>query len=100
MGLEGTICPKCGKEFFPTPEHVYKENRLRWCSWSCFSRRKEKKRKQYKIVEQYTLEGVFIRDFDSANQAAEYMGCATQTIRNACTGIVGSARKFIWKYKE
>ena len=100
MSLEGTICPKCGKEFFPYPEHVYKAGSKRYCSWTCFNHRSERKAKKYKAVEQYTLEGVFVRYFDSVNQAAETMGCCPKTIRDVCTGKTKSALKSIWKYKE
>jgi hypothetical protein len=38
--LVGRICPVCGKEFFPTPEHVYKiyffrKGYVLTCSYSC-----------------------------------------------------------------
>ena len=102
MSLEGTICPVCGKEFFPYPEHVYSASGKRYCSWTCFTHRSEGKqrRKKYKTVEQYTLDGVFIRAFDSVNQAAEFMGCCANTIRDACRGKTEKALKHVWKYKE
>lgn len=102
--LEGKNCAKCGREFFPTPEHVYtagKSPRKKYyCSWTCFNHRNERaKTKGYrcKAVGQYTLDGVFIRRFDSANKAAEFMGIAPETVRNACRGKVKKP-KFIWKY--
>ena len=102
MSLEGTICPKCGKEFFPYPEHVYTAKKKRYCSWSCFNHRDEAKRVRVyksKMVQQFTLDGKLIREFKSVNQAAEYMGCSAQTIRNACNGKTMKSPKFIWKYK-
>ena len=103
--IEGAICPKCGKEFFPYPEHVYTAKGKRYCSWSCFNHRNEGKIKiarayKCKIVQQYTLDGKFLKEYKSANQAAEYMGCTANAIRNVCKGKVTSRTKFIWKYKE
>lgn len=100
--IDGTICPKCGKEFFPYPNHAYTANGKRYCCWTCYLHRNEKKkRKNYKVVEQYTLDGKFVRSFDSVNKAAEFMGCCPTTISEACRGLRESkARKFIWKYKS
>lgn len=103
MNFEGVICPECGKEFFPFPEHAYKFGGMRLCSWSCLnSRRKKAKsgRRGIKRVEQYTLDGELVRVFDSVNQAAEYMGCCPETIREVCRGKQKAALKFIWKYKS
>ena len=101
MSLAGTICPICGKEFFPYPEHVYRVGGKRYCSWTCYNRRKEVAKRKWKAIEQYTLNGVFVRRFDSANQAAEHMGCCPNTIRDACRGKnEGKALKFIWKYAK
>ena len=105
MSLEGTICPKCGKEFFPYPEHAYKAGGKRYCSWTCLNHRHESKEihrgnKKSKAVKQYTPEGVFLREFESARQAANVLGCSPVTIRTACRGKTKVALKFIWKYKE
>lgn len=103
--MEGSICPKCGKEFFPYPEHVYKYGKQRWCSWTCFNHRNDGKNRagkgwSGKVVQQYTLDGELIREFKSVNKAADYMGCCANTIRKACVGETKMARKFIWKYKS
>lgn len=101
--ITGTICPICGKEFFPYPEHVYSANGRRYCSWTCYKTGKETKTKtvrKYKAVEQYSANGKYIGEFESANQAAEYIGCCPETIRDACRGRTETAFNFIWKYKE
>ena len=40
---KGKTCAKCGKEFVPAPQHVYKEvkdgNTVWYCSWTCFNHR-------------------------------------------------------------
>ena len=98
--FDGAICPKCGKEFFPTPVHAYKHGGKRYCSWTCLNHRDEKPRKSLKHVEQYTLNGVFIREFASAAEAAEFVNGTTNCIRDACRGKCEKAYKFKWKYKE
>ena len=99
--LDGTICPKCGKEFFPYPEHAYKVGSKRYCSWTCLNHRNDGiQKKSLKIVEQYTLNGVFVREFESAAKAAEFVNGSTNRIRDACRGKCEKAYKFRWKYKE
>ncbi len=42
-------CGLCGKAFYPTSEHVYKQDEKRFCSWSClcaYRRNKEERRKR------------------------------------------------------
>lgn len=102
--LEEKYCVKCGKCFLPTFEYVFvtggKNNKKYYCSWTCFNHRDEgakTKGYRYKAVGQYTLDGVFIRRFDSANKAAEFTGISSEKIRNACRGKVKKT-KFIWKY--
>ena len=96
-------CAKCDKEFYPYPEHIYRVGRRWYCSWTCFSHRNETNNAtgrptKRKAVEQYTLDGEFIREFKSANEAAEYIGCNPETVRNWCKGKAN--KSFIWKYKE
>ena len=101
--IQGTICPRCGKEFFPTDEWVYADGRKKWCSWTCYNHREEKKivRRNAKRVMQYSLDGKHIRTFDSAREAAECMGCLPDTIRDACRGQRGGkAVRYVWKYQK
>lgn len=46
--LETKKCAKCGKEFYPAPQHVYREASYgKWyCSWTCYNHRKDKKVKE------------------------------------------------------
>lgn len=99
--LEEAKCARCGKEFYPTAEHVYKDYfNKKYCSWTCYNHRNDGKQKVYKEVEQYTLDGEFVRDFKSANEAAEFVGCNPSNIRMVCLGKNKSCAKFLWKYKE
>ena len=102
-GHNGNICPICKKEYFPTPDWVYKDGLgKRYCSWSCLNKsRKLKNRKGLKAVAQYTTEGELVRVYESATQAAERMGCSPSYIWNACRGTYNHyALGYIFKYAE
>ena len=30
-------CPKCGKEFYPTYNYIYKKDKTYYCSWTCYN---------------------------------------------------------------
>ena len=49
-------------------------------------------------VAQYTLEGVYIKEFDSIGQAALETDTNRSSIGSCCTGRYKSANGFIWKY--
>lgn len=55
----------------------------------------------YKEIEQYTLDGKYIRDFYSIKDAARFLGNVRYdvTIINACKGRFKQAYGYIWKYK-
>lgn len=100
---KSAICPICGKEFFPTLEWAYKKGSKRYCSYSCLNKSREgiKRRKGLRYVEQYTEDGELVRTYDSANNAADVLGCDPTTLRDACRGI-GDHRAlgYIFKYKK
>lgn len=51
-----------------------------------------------KPVSQYTLDGKWIRDFGSANEARDFLGKTSGAINNCLKGRARSAYGFIWKY--
>jgi len=58
-----------------------------------------------KQVDQFDLNGVFIRRFDSASQACKELATpklylTKSGISGACTGILKTYKKFIWKYVD
>lgn len=53
-----------------------------------------------KKVLQYTLSGSFIREWDSAYEAAEHLNCVPRYIMKSCCGEQKTHFGFIWKYKE
>lgn len=46
--FETKKCAKCGKKFYPAPQHVFKENSKWYCTWTCYNHRKDKKKKEKK----------------------------------------------------
>ena len=41
-GIRTVKCKKCGKEFVPAPQHVFKKGSDYYCKWTCFNHRKDK----------------------------------------------------------
>lgn len=39
-------CSKCGKEIYPTPQWVYREQSRYYCSWKCFNHRYPPKKRK------------------------------------------------------
>lgn len=99
-GLKAVYCIKCGKEFYPTSEHIYKDNRGRYCSWTCFNHRNDGKKSRYTPVEKCTLNGVLIETYQSLNKANEYnAGCSISGIREAIE-TREPYKGFLWRYKN
>lgn len=94
-------CRKCGKEFFPTPEHVYRSGSKLYCCWTCFNHRNDnKKRRPAKQVEWRTMDGYLLNTFQSAADAAASIegNFQAKTIRTACR--LGTPYKgYRWNYK-
>ena len=57
-----------------------------------------KENKMYKIVEQYTNEGIFIRSFFGGAEASRITGIAQPYISMACRGKRNSDKNFKWKF--
>ena len=53
-----------------------------------------------KPVYQYTLDGVFIKKYNSGKEASFQTGVSRSGIANACQGKAKSAGGFVWKYKD
>ena len=101
--LEESYCKKCGKEFYPGPEHVYRDREGWYCCWTCFNHRNDDKIKKKKgtaayRVERCDLEGNVIDIFKSSYEAAETLNCQPDGIKEACR--VGKEYKgYLWRYK-
>lgn len=64
------------------------------------SKSEEHKRNISKPILQYTLEGVFIREWDSATQAIKELNIQNSHISDCCKGKRNKCGGFIWKFKE
>ena len=53
-----------------------------------------------KKVDQYNLDGSFIRSFNSFNEAARITGIWQASIRNCCIGKHQHAGSYVWKFHE
>lgn len=53
-----------------------------------------------KPVEQYDLQGKFIKEFDSASAAARELNIFTSNLTAACRGETSQCGGFQWKYKD
>ncbi len=87
-------CPICGKEFYTTPLHVYKDSSgKKLCSWSCLC----KYRKQYeaeiqdrrdKNIRKFKINGEYL----TVKQIAEKAGLSKSTINSRIRlGMKGEA---------
>lgn len=92
-------CPKCKKLVFPTPDWVYTDKDKFYCSWTCFNHRNDNAKQRWREVEQYTEDGVVLRTFRSANNAAEFVGVNTRYMLSACKNGT-KLRNTYWRFKD
>ena len=53
-----------------------------------------------KKVEQYTLDGIFVKEYNCTREAGESVGVTSGMIGMCCRGKRKTAAGFIWKYKK
>ena len=75
----------------------YSLSNIRLVTWK--ENNEKGRRAQRKPVLQYTLEGVFIKEFYSVQRVVDILGFKHQSISAACRGNQKTAGGFIWKYK-
>lgn len=97
-------CVRCGKLFIQAPQHIYKDHKGIYCSWTCFNHRKDvDATKKYRPcsyeVEQYSIDGDFIRVFPDAKSAAEHFNGTPNGIRVACRNET-NYKGFVWRYRK
>lgn len=56
--------------------------------------------KRRKGVEQLTLEGILLREFDTLKEAAQYVNGTFSTIAHCCQGKYKQAYGYKWRYKR
>lgn len=87
---------------------------LEWCSYSYNNKEAYRiglKQNKYKgkfgknaqfskPLLQYSVDGVFIKEWENAEQVKRELGFCAENIRNVCNGRRKKANGYIWKYKE
>lgn len=90
-------CPVCGRLFIRSPNHLYKEGSMYYCSWTCFNHRHQTVKAR--AVEQYTKRGTLIRTFHDAPEAASYIVGTVDEIDAACKNCT-FYKGYLWRYKN
>ena len=57
------------------------------------------RKKQQRAIEQYTVDGIFLRSWESIIDATKNLGIGGNSITTCCKGKYKSAGGFVWKYK-
>lgn len=100
IGIDDQKCVVCGKNFikYRGREYAYGD----CCSYTCYMHRDDNKTIPHaKPVEQYTRDGTYLMTFNSAVEAAEYVGLKkAESIRDCCNGKTESSAGFLWRWKE
>jgi hypothetical protein len=91
-------CKKCGKEFYPTPYHVYKDSKGKYCCWTCFNHRKDGKTPQYQQIECLYSDGTVVKTFQSPTKASEWVGGIPRIIKRSCEEHT-EYKGYYWRFK-
>lgn len=90
------ICEVCGKEFTPNPT---KRRRAHVCSNECkVELDKINAAKRERPVNQYGIDGTFIKRWRSARAIQNETGYFESNINKCCNGVIRSYKGFVWKY--
>ena len=68
------------------------------CNWG--SRNERRAKKQSKVVLQFTLDNILVKEYPSIKQVEREKGFAHQHISACCKGKYKQMYGYIWKYKE
>lgn len=69
-----------------------------WCYKEDFGNLTESIHGCSRTVEQYTVDGVFVKNYSSLRDAAKAVGTTHSNISRVCTEQQKSAKGFVWKY--
>jgi len=67
------------------------------CCWKCNDKLAHDSRR--KVIQQFSLNGEFIKEWEYANQAANVMGCSNSSIADCCRGKIKTCKGYRWSYK-
>ena len=91
-------CVICGKEF--TPDKT-KRKRQQVCSSECWHEIvKIKARMNKRPINQYTSNGVLVKQWDSARDVQNELGYFESNINKCCNGVIHTYKGYVWKYME
>lgn len=90
------ICEVCGKEFTPNKT---KRRRAHVCSNECKLRLdKINAQKRQRAINQFALNGDFIKRWDSARCVQNATGFFESNINKCCNNVLHSYKGYVWKY--
>ena len=97
------FCAKCGKNFIPAPEHLYRNGKGWYCSYTCWIRSEDEKKKQGKppkMVEQCTPDGKVVRLHYSIRAVAEYL--KLENTHSVIRAIKNKTvyKGYLWRYVD
>lgn len=72
---------------------------LEWCDSSYNCNYGSKTESVKKKTQQYTLDGIYIRTWNSLTEIEQTLGYRKSNLSNCCNGILPHAYGFIWRYE-
>lgn len=69
-------------------------------TYDCVERFIPQKDKRNKVVHQYTLQGEFVKEFNSVAEASKYSGCNKTSIAKVCREERKTCGGFFWEYNN
>lgn len=91
------VCPVCGRKFERlSTKHGY----VVTCSKKCMGDWFKKNSTSRKKINQYTSDGKFIKQWDSARDASRSLKICDTGICQCCKGKIKTFHGFIWKHVE
>ena len=98
LRMIGSNHPKFGKKLSEETLRLVRENRNASVDQEKVS--EESRLRNNKAILQYSLDGEFIKEFESIKVAANETGLSESLIGKTCRGVVKNPRKFIFKFKD
>lgn len=90
------ICKVCGKEFEPPVNH---RGRNTICSPECWKVYRKQLAKKYSLkIDQFDIEGHFIKTWDSIHEIGRFYKKDPSNICACCKGKLKTSWHYIWKY--
>jgi hypothetical protein len=98
LRMVGSNHPMFGKKLSEETLRLVRENRNAAVDQEKVS--EESRLRNNKAILQYSLDGEFIKEFESIKVASNETGLSESLIGKTCRGVVKNPRKFIFKFKD